>query len=49
MKSALDILSPQTRALLRTAIDSYENLDPLESEALFRQEYSSEIQVLEKK
>ncbi len=49
MKSALDILSPQTRALLRTAIDSYENLDPSESEALFRQEYSSEIQVLEKK
>jgi len=49
IKKASEKLPLRTRKIIFRAIDAYESLDPTKSESLFREEYSSEIQFLEKK
>lgn len=48
LKKTLNILTPQVRALIFSAIEHYESLNRNESEVMFRNEYAREIWSLEK-
>ncbi|MCH8518508.1 hypothetical protein LAT59_01990 [Candidatus Gracilibacteria bacterium] len=48
LKKTLNILTPQVRALIFSAIEHYESLNRNESEVMFRNEYAREIGSLEK-